>query len=437
MTLLVISPDYASHARPLLTIADAWRAQGERVVVATGPAVAPLVARPGFELVRLELGRGSNAGVARPEDQPPGEDDHLRAFFEATRRGAIETLRFQATRRATDLLWEPVATARRTIDLVEGLRPDAILVDHVAFGATLGLRAAGIPYADVVLGHPTQLPVADETFGVPSAWPAALRPDAAAEAGLRDHASRVVGRFTAAYNDALQTIAPAAQVVPDAFAAHGSVVLLNYPEALHDRTRTAALPARHAFLGSALRVEQAGREASAWLGGDADRPLVVVSFGTFLSARGDVLARVAEALRGLDVRVAVAIGATPSSVLGPIPGDWYVRPHLPQVAMLQHAAAFVTHGGNNSVTEAAALGVPMVVLPFSTDQFDGAAAIESAGLGFAADPNRADPATLRALVGRLIADPPTAVARLAEELGSRPGPATARAAVTAGAAVAA
>jgi zeaxanthin glucosyltransferase len=435
MTLLVISPDYASHARPLLTIADAWRAHGERVVVATGPAVAPLVAGTGFELVRLELGRGSNAGVARPEDQPPGEDDHLRAFFEATRRGSIEALRFQAARRATDLLWEPVATARRTIEIVEELRPDAILVDHVAFGATVGLRAAGIPYADVVLGHPTQLPVAGETFGVPSAWPAVFAPDPTAEAGLRDLAGRVVAQFTAAYNDALQTIAPSAHAVPDAFAAHGSVVLLNYPEALHDRSRTAALPARHAFLGSALRVEDAGREASAWLDRDADRPLVVVSFGTFLSARGDVLARVAEALRGLDVRVAMAIGATAPNILGPIlgpiPGDWFVRPHLPQVAMLERAAAFVTHGGNNSVTEAAALGVPMVALPFSTDQFDGAAAIETAGLGFAADPNRVDPDTLQALVGRLIAEPPTAVARLAEELGSRPGPVAARAAVAA------
>ena len=36
MTLLVISPDYASHLYPLATLATAWRDQGERVVVATG-----------------------------------------------------------------------------------------------------------------------------------------------------------------------------------------------------------------------------------------------------------------------------------------------------------------------------------------------------------------------------------------------------------------
>lgn len=36
MTLLVISPDYASHLFPLATLATAWRDAGERVVVATG-----------------------------------------------------------------------------------------------------------------------------------------------------------------------------------------------------------------------------------------------------------------------------------------------------------------------------------------------------------------------------------------------------------------
>jgi UDP:flavonoid glycosyltransferase YjiC (YdhE family) len=145
VTLLVISPDYASHALPLLTIAGAWQAAGERVVVATGPAVAPLVAREGFEFARLSLGRGSNAGVATAASQPRGEDAKLLAFFEATRRGMVETLRYQAEQRASDLLWEPVATARRTLEVVDALRPDTILVDHVAFGATVGLRSAGIP----------------------------------------------------------------------------------------------------------------------------------------------------------------------------------------------------------------------------------------------------------------------------------------------------
>ncbi|MEO6207473.1 MAG: glycosyltransferase, partial [Candidatus Limnocylindrales bacterium] len=78
MTLLVISPDYASHLIPLIALARAWAADGERVVVATGPAVAPIVEQAGFERTPLILGRGSNAGVARAADQPQGEDVNLR-----------------------------------------------------------------------------------------------------------------------------------------------------------------------------------------------------------------------------------------------------------------------------------------------------------------------------------------------------------------------
>ncbi len=108
-----------------------------------------------------------------------------------------------------------------------------------------------------------------------------------------------------------------------------------------------------------------------------------------------------------------------------------MRPHLPQVAILERAAAFVTHGGNNSVTEAASLGVPMLVMPFSTDQFDGAAAIEASGLGLAADPNVVTAAELRTLIDRLVIAPAAGVSLLAAQLAARPGPATARAAVEA------
>ena len=203
MTLLVVSPDYASHLFPLLALAGAWAEAGDRVVVATGPGVADHVARAGFERVDLVLGRGSNPGTARADEQPRGEDENLRAFFAATRDGALATLRLQAELRRSDLLWQPVETGRRTIELVETVRPDAIVVDHLAFGATVGLRAAGIPYADVVLGHPSALPVAGERYGVPPAWPSVIRPDPAGLAVLEGLADEVARGFTDDYAGAL------------------------------------------------------------------------------------------------------------------------------------------------------------------------------------------------------------------------------------------
>lgn len=426
MTLLVVSPDYASHALPLLALARPWADAGERVVVATGDAVAPLVERAGFERVPLVLGRGSNAGVARPGDQPAGEDEHLRSFFRATRKGMIPTLRFQAQLRRNDLLWRPIEGARATMMVVEALRPDAVLVDHLAFAARLGLEAAGVRHADVVLGHPTALPFGSERYGVPETWPAAFRPRPEALGSLRKLADEVAARFTADWNAALARLDPAAAFVPDAFRTHGDPVLYSYPAQLHDPLREPHLPGEHRFLGSAGRSEALDPAAASWLARD-DRPVAVVSFGSFLSARGDVLARLVTALRGLDLRVALATGSADPMSLGQLPGEWLVRPFLPQAGLVARASVAVTHGGNNGVTEALTSGVPVLALPFSTDQFAVAADLERSGTGVARDPNRATPEQLRSAVMETISGPAAgAAAALGRRLRADPGPSRAR-----------
>ena len=402
MTLLVISPDYASHLLPLATLATAWRDGGDDVVVASGPATSSIVSSFGFRATELRLGRGSNPGTIRAEEQPVGEDDSLRAFFDATRRGMVETLAYQASQRTTDLLWQPLETASAVLKVIDEVRPDAVIVDHLAFTARLALQAAGIHHADVVLGHPTALPIADEVYGYPTSWPRAFDPDRDALASLRQSCETVRDRFTEQWNDALAVLNAAAEPSSDAFAEHGDTLLLNYPGQLHDPERTANL-ARHAFLGSAVRDEPADPEVDAWLA-QGGAPIVYVSFGSFLSVRADVLARVASALKQLDVRVALAIGSADRIQLGELPDTWMVREFLPQVTVLKHAVLAVTHGGNNSVTEAATAGVPMLVLPFSTDQFAGAEAVESRGYGLALAPNTASVDELRVAAEALLND---------------------------------
>ncbi|HSO68451.1 MAG TPA: glycosyltransferase [Arachnia sp.] len=427
MTLLVISPDYASHLYPLATLATAWQDAGERVVVATGPATDAIVRRFGFERENLQLGRGSNPGVIRAEDQPRGEDDALRGFFDATRRGAVETLAFQAAARGDDLLWDPLTVAREVQRVVGLVRPDQVIVDHLAFSARLALASAGVRHGDVVLGHPTALTVGDEVYGYPPAWPKALHPDPTALADLRRLCERVRDQFTAQWNEALAILDPGAIASEDAFAETGDVLLLNYPAELHPPERTALL-GPHAFLGSAVRTEEPDAEVDAWLA-SGEAPIVYVSLGSFLSVRSDVLARVAEALRGLDVRVALANGSTSREALGPIPASWLVREVLPQVTLLARSALAVSHGGNNSVTEALTAGVPLLLLPLSTDQFAGAAALEDAGFGEVLDPNAATPDELCAAAARLLSLDPSAAARLtglADDLTARPGALRAR-----------
>jgi zeaxanthin glucosyltransferase len=422
MTLLIISPDYASHLLPLATLGTAWRDAGERVVVATGPATASIVESFGFERAHLQLGKGSNPGVIRAEDQPKGEDDALRGFFDATRVGMVETLAFQAEARLSDLMWEPVLTARAVLAVIDEVKPDAIIVDHLAFSARLALTAGGISYADVVLGHPSALPVGAEVYGFPPAWPAAFEPTAAELAGLRELCDRVSESFTTEWNSALAELNPAMPPSTSAFEEHGDLLLLNYPGELHDAARTALL-SPHVFLGSAVRDEPVDAEVSDWLG-SSDEPFVYVSFGSFLSVRADVLARVSAALQSRGLRAAFAIGSADRAELGELPSDWLVREFLPQVTLLRSAAAAVTHGGNNSVTESMTYGVPLVVLPFSTDQFAGAAALEDAGFAVSLAPNTATVEQLGSALDAVLALPTDAADRLtalSQSLLEKPG----------------
>ena len=393
MTLLIISPDYASHLLPLATLGTAWRDAGERVVVATGPATASIVDSFGFERVNLQLGKGSNPGVIRAEDQPKGEDDALRGFFDATRRGPVETLVFQAEARLSDLMWEPVAQARAVQRIVAEVAPDAIIVDHLAFSARVGLVAGRIAHADVVLGHPSALPVGDELYGFPPEWPSTIETGPLDD--LRALCERVSASFTAEWNDALLELDPSAAPSENAFAEHGDLLMFNYPESLAVAGRVTS---PHIYLGSAVRDEPVDAEVESFL--ESPEPFVYVSFGSFLSVRDDVLARVASALASLGVRAAIATG---SGSLDAVPEGWLVREFLPQVTLLKRAAAAVTHGGNNSVTEAMTFGVPLLVLPFSTDQFAGAAAIERAGFGEVLPPNTATVDELADALRRVLA----------------------------------
>ncbi|WP_438856101.1 nucleotide disphospho-sugar-binding domain-containing protein [Agromyces sp. M3QZ16-3] len=422
MTLLVISPDYASHLLPLATLATAWRERGERVVVATGPATAGIVDAFGFERRDLRLGRGSNPGVIAPGEQPPDEGASLRGFFRATELGALATLRYQAEERLTDLMWDPVGRAAETARIVQDVAPDEVIVDHLAFSARLGLLGAGTPHGDVVLGHPTALPVGREVYGLPPAWPSAFDPDPAGIDELQHVCRQVSERFTEEWNRAASTLDPGHRAVADAFAEHGPLVLYNYPSELVDGDRRRLLPP-HRFLGSARRTEAEDGEVERWLA--SGRPFVYVSFGSFLSVRGDVLARVVDALRSIGATAAVATGSTDAADLGDLPSDWLVRDYLPQVRLLGAASAAVTHGGNNSVTEAIGSGVPLVVLPFSTDQFAGAAAVEAAGFGAVLDPNAAGADDLAEAIRGVLDLPADARSRLdaiAAAQAARPGP---------------
>ncbi|HXW06177.1 MAG TPA: macrolide family glycosyltransferase [Vicinamibacterales bacterium] len=98
-------------------------------------------------------------------------------------------------------------------------------------------------------------------------------------------------------------------------------------------------------------------------------PVLYVSLGTLFNREAGFYRACFEAFGGLDVQVIMSIGTGLSpDALGPAPANTIVRPQVPQLEVLERAAAFVTHGGMNSVTESLWNGVPVLVIPQMSEQ---------------------------------------------------------------------
>jgi len=116
----------------------------------------------------------------------------------------------------------------------------------------------------------------------------------------------------------------------------------------------------------------------------ASNPTLYVSLGTVFNANPEFFDACFDAFADCDWQVVLSIGArTDPSSLVRIPDNFLVRPHVPQLEVLEHTDVFVTHGGMNSVMEATYYGVPMVVVPQQPEQAMTADRVAELGLGVA------------------------------------------------------
>ncbi|MDB1090298.1 glycosyltransferase [Streptomyces sp. ACA25] len=154
--------------------------------------------------------------------------------------------------------------------------------------------------------------------------------------------------------------------------------------------------------------------------GDWRRPagaakVLLISLGSAYTNEPQFYRACFEAFGGLDgwhVVLNVGRHVAPDS-LGPSPGNFDVRPWVPQLAILRQADAFLTHAGMGGTMEALACGVPMVAVPQAVDQFTNAEAIAGLGVGRHVPKQEATAAVLREAVLSL-SEP--AVARRSREL---------------------
>jgi UDP:flavonoid glycosyltransferase YjiC (YdhE family) len=138
----------------------------------------------------------------------------------------------------------------------------------------------------------------------------------------------------------------------------------------------------------------------------AERPSVLVSLGTVFHRTPGLHETILAALRDEPVNLLIALGFDQDPArLGPLPPHVRVQPTLPQVALLPRCSLLVSHGGFNSVKEALAEGVPLVIVPIAGDQPYCARRCQALGVGRVIGPAERNAAAIRAAVRTVLGDP--------------------------------
>jgi MGT family glycosyltransferase len=140
-----------------------------------------------------------------------------------------------------------------------------------------------------------------------------------------------------------------------------------------------------------------------WL--DPDRRHVLISMGTLAAETSHgFYERALEAVRPLGDRVQAVITAPPETLPDP-PDHVLVRSRVPVLELMPQLDAVVSHGGLNTVCEALAHGVPLVIAPIKGDQPINAAQVAAAGAGRRVSFARVRPEALRAALVTVLEDP--------------------------------
>jgi UDP:flavonoid glycosyltransferase YjiC (YdhE family) len=132
----------------------------------------------------------------------------------------------------------------------------------------------------------------------------------------------------------------------------------------------------------------AGGEAPWWPVAGPGRARVLVTMGTLVTGRHEIMEAILDGLEPLGVSIVAAVGhdLDPAS-LGSRPSSTRVVRYVPIGPLLETASLLVFHAGSGTMLAGLAAGVPLVVLPVNADQPVNAERCVAAGVARALAPD--------------------------------------------------
>jgi MGT family glycosyltransferase len=376
----LIGPPVPGHLNPLTALGRALVSRGHRVTLIGLADVEPVARASGLGFVAYgesAIGRGQLTGYVRSVGRLVGH----RASIHTTRLGLQEI----------DTLIAELPPRVRAAGI------EALIVDKASAAGGTVAELCGVPFVTTMGAFMPDL--SDEVPPMCFGWrhgegAAARARNAVGNELLRSFAWPHLRRLNAhrrrhglaPYREAADWASPLLQLCPV--------------------PRSFELPRRR----TASRVEcvgpflDAGAPAPAFpferlRGGE----LIYASLGTVHTGRPELYRAIVEATAGLGAQVVLSWGSGDGIALEGADHVLAVR-YAPQRELLGRARLAITHGGLNTVMEALAAGVPLVVMPLANDQPGVAERVRFHGLGEVVA-RRAGAAALRAAVRRVLAEP--------------------------------
>ncbi|WP_424186961.1 glycosyltransferase [Actinokineospora sp. G85] len=370
MRVLLSAGVWHSHVTPLLPLSLALRRAGHDVAFVTGPG---------------GVGPVRDVGLT-PVSVPPPPPDSFARFLGAVYTPAEMAALDSAARLAVVVTaMADIGVRTRVAEILAFSRewaPDLVIAGIGEFAGLVVASALGVPSAVHAIGPPKSaevmaggwkaaaaaaaadlgLPGPDQAGPYLDIWPGALRPPG------------VEWDFPSGWPLRPEGVLPSPGPTP--------AVLADLP---HERT-------------------------------------VYVTGGTSHNTRPGLLESLIAAAAGEPVNVVVTIGSDGDlSRFADQPPNVRVAHFVPQHLLLPHVSAVLCHAGAATTLGALAHGVPLVLTPIATDQFDIAAHATAAGAALTPDPT---PGSIAAALHRVLEEPSlsTSAERLATEIRAMPTP---------------